>query len=376
MNLLLPLTLITTAIPLAVYLIYIFAVITSKPIPPKPLQQLPNISIVIPAYNEESVIGDRIRNIAKSYQTDQIELVITNDASTDNTANVASQVMKELGINGKIVTNEKRSGVNFTVNHGVSEASNEIIVLTGADGEFDKDTIPNLLAVLLSSEDVGAVSGDLIPVSHKKAVTTRSEDAYRSIYGKICVWESNVHSTYCFNGPATALKKTARANVHVTKGADDASTALGIIKNGYRCLYVPDARFYEYIPDKFKEQKRQKIRRATRLLEATLVHKDLLSSKYGRFGTIVFPLRILMFFVSPFMIFASIVLWTYMLSSINLIYGAAIIVLLILILGVGKIKTNLVSSFVLYQWYLFLGLLNMFRDVHIWEPTEREKTKI
>ncbi|MBN1133885.1 MAG: glycosyltransferase [Methanosarcinaceae archaeon] len=368
---LLILTLIVTAIPLSVYLIYILAAINSKSNSLKPLQQLPQISIVIPAYNEESVIGDRIKNIVEVYPVDLIELVITNDASTDNTANMASQVMKDLGIKGKILTNEKRSGVNFTVNHGVSKASNEIIVLTGADGEFDKDTIPNLLAVLLSSDDVGAVSGDLIPVYQKKAVSTRSEDAYRSIYGKICVWESNVHSTYCFNGPATALKKTARANVHVTKGADDASTALGIIKNGYRCLYVPDAKFYEYIPDKLKEHKRQKIRRATRLLEATLVHKDLLSSKYGRFGTIVYPLRILMFFVCPFMVFASIVLWTYLLSQINILYGIAAITSVVLLLLFGNIKSNMISSFLLYQGYLLIGLINMFRDVHLWEPTER-----
>lgn len=371
MTMLLILTLIVTAIPLSVYLIYILAAINSKSNSLKPLQQLPQISIVIPAYNEESVIGDRIKNIVEVYPVDLIELVITNDASTDNTANMASQVMKDLGIKGKILTNEKRSGVNFTVNHGVSKASNEIIVLTGADGEFDKDTIPNLLAVLLSSDDVGAVSGDLIPVYQKKAVSTRSEDAYRSIYGKICVWESNVHSTYCFNGPATALKKTARANVHVTKGADDASTALGIIKNGYRCLYVPDAKFYEYIPDKLKEHKRQKIRRATRLLEATLVHKDLLSSKYGRFGTIVYPLRILMFFVCPFMVFASIVLWTYLLSQINILYGIAAITSVVLLLLFGNIKSNMISSFLLYQGYLLIGLINMFRDVHLWEPTER-----
>ncbi len=57
---LLTLTLITTAIPLSVYLIYIIAAITSKPTPPKPLQQLPNISIVIPAYNGKSIHCQRL----------------------------------------------------------------------------------------------------------------------------------------------------------------------------------------------------------------------------------------------------------------------------------------------------------------------------
>ncbi|MEZ5334865.1 MAG: glycosyltransferase [Methanolobus sp.] len=362
-----------TIVPTVVYMIYLLGALTTKKPEFSRLESLPQISIVVPAYNEESVIEARIKNLIESYPIDKFELVITNDASTDNTRQVALDAMKNLGIDGKVVSNENRSGVNYTVNHGVSEASSEIIILTGADGEFDKDTIPNLLAVLLSGDDIGAVSGDLIPVSYKKAVTTHAEDAYRSIYGKMCTWESSIHSTYCFNGPATALRKTARANVHVTKGADDASTALGIIKNGYRCLYVPDARFYEYIPAGFKEHRRQKIRRATRLLEATFVHRELLSSKFGKFGTIVFPLRVLLFFVCPFLTFASIVLWFAVLYKINILFGFGFIVFLVILLLAGSIKANIFSSFIFYQAYLLIGLINMFRDVHIWEPTERVK---
>ncbi|MBC7086480.1 MAG: glycosyltransferase [Methanomethylovorans sp.] len=370
MNLLI-VAILLSIIPAIVYLIYILGSLTTKNPPVPKLESLPVISIVVPAYNEESVIESRIKNIAESYPIELFELIIANDASTDNTKNVATEVMRKLNINGKVVSNEQRSGVNFTVNHGVSEASNEIIVLTGADGQFDKNTIPTLLAVLLSSDDIGAVSGDLVPVSYKKVVTTRSEDAYRSIYGKICTWESSIHSTYCFNGPVTALKKSARVNVHVTKGADDASTALGIIRNGYRCLYVPDAKFYEYIPSSFKEHKRQKIRRATRLLEATFVNRDLLSPKFGKFGTVVFPLRILMLFICPFLTFASIVLWFIILIQTHLLLGIAFALILGSLLFIGNIKTNIVSSFIFYQIYLLIGLINMFRDVHIWEPTER-----
>lgn len=371
MELLIIAAILSSIIPLSVYLIYIIAALTSRSRQFEPLSSLPEISMVIPAYNEEDVIAERIKNIAESYPVELIEMIIANDASADNTKKIAIQTMNECKIKGRVVDNEKRSGVNFAVNHGVSEATRDIIVLTGADGKFDKDTVPKLLAGLLSSQDIGAVSGNLIPVSYEKSVTTRSEDAYRSIYGKICTWESNIHSTYCFNGPVTALRKKARANVHITKGADDASTALGIIRNGYRCLYVQDARFYEYIPARFNEQKRQKIRRATRLLEATLAHLDLVSIKYGSFGTVVFPLRILMFLVCPLSIFTAIILWFFILYQINILYGSGLIAFLIILIGAGYIRTNFISSFLLYQWYLFMGLLNLFRDMHIWEPTER-----
>ena len=275
---LLPLPLIiTTAIPLAVYLIYILAAITSKPTKPEPLQQLPNISIVIPAYNEESVIEGRINNLAEIYPKDKMELIISNDGSSDNTEEIATNALQKHTLTGKVITHP-RSGVNKAINRGINETSSEIVVITGADGLFDKDTIPDLVSTLLSSDDIGAVSGDLIPVGKGDTVFSRSESAYRSIYGRICTWESNIHSTYCFNGPVVAFKKATSSTLNTRRGADDASMALSVIRKGYKCKYVPTAKFYEYVPDKFYEQRRQKIRRATRLLEATFFNRDRLFS--------------------------------------------------------------------------------------------------
>ncbi|MDW7776924.1 MAG: glycosyltransferase [Methanosarcinales archaeon] len=369
---LLILTLIITAIPLSVYLIYILAAITSKPIPPKPLQQLPNISIVIPAYNEESVISDRINNLAEIYPKDKMELIISNDGSSDNTETIAQNALKNNSLSGKVITHS-RSGVNKAINRGINETSSEIVVITGSDGLFDKDTIPDLVSTLLSSDDIGAVSGDLIPVAKGDTVFSKSEAAYRSIYGRICTWESNIHSTYCFNGPVVAFKKIASSTLNTRRGADDASMALSVIRKGYKCKYVPTAKFYEYVPDKFYEQRRQKIRRATRLLEATFFNLDVLSAKNGKFGTFIFPLRILMFFVVPTAFLLSLVLWTIVLASINILYSIGFVALIFAIVMVGNIYTNVLSSFIIYQVYLFLGLFNMLRDVHVWEPTERVK---
>lgn len=124
--------------------------------------------------------------------------------------------------------------------------------------------MPHLVRILLSNNDIGAVSGDLIPVAKGNTVFSKSEAAYRSIYGRIYTWDSNAHSTYCFNGPVVAFRKTASSTLNTQRGANHASMALSVIRKGYQCKYVPTAKFYEYVPDKFYEQRRQKIRRATR----------------------------------------------------------------------------------------------------------------
>lgn len=372
MALLTILTLTITAIPLAVYLIYIFASITSKPMPVKPLENLPHISIVIPAYNEESIIEDRINNLAEIYPKQRMEIIVSNDGSSDRTENAAQNALEKYSLDGKIITHP-RSGVNAAINRGIKESSSQIVVIAGADGRFDGNTIPALVSVLMSSEDIGAVSGDLVPVAKGESMFSNSEAAYRSIYGRICTWESKVHSTYCFNGPVVAFKKSAAASLNTRRGADDASMALSVIRNGYRCKYVPSAKFYEFVPSSFNEQRRQKIRRATRLLEATIVNRDVLSSKYGMFGLFIFPLRILLFFVVPAAFFLSLLLWTVLLGSIDIWYSAGFLIIVAASVLLGSFKTNVLSSFMIYQGYLFVGLFNMLRDVHVWEPTERVK---
>jgi cellulose synthase/poly-beta-1,6-N-acetylglucosamine synthase-like glycosyltransferase len=372
MNSIVTLTFMISTIPVIVYLIYVAAAITSKSPPPRSVESLPQISIVIPAYNEEAVIEDRLKNLSEVYPKNKMEIIVSNDGSNDKTEMIANRAFERYSLYGKVITHE-RSGVNKAINRGISKSTNEIVVITGSDGLFDKSTIPDLMGTLLSSDDIGAVSGDIVTYAEGDTLFSRSEGAYRSIYGRICTWESNLHSTYCFNGAVVAFKKKASSFLNTRRGADDASMAISVIRNGYRCKYVPTAKFYELVPHEFGEQSRQKIRRATRLLEATLFNRDVFSTKYGKFGVIVYPLRFLMFFVVPTAFFLSLILWTILFASINMLYGIVFIAFIALLLISGKIHANIVSSFMIYQGYLFLGMFNILRDVHIWEPNERTK---
>jgi glycosyltransferase involved in cell wall biosynthesis len=226
---LLSIAVLLTIIPASVYLVYLVGAFTTKNPLVKKLESLPVVSVVIPAYNEESGIADRINNLASVYPVEKLEIIVSNDGSQDRTEEVAKAVLQKHSIKGKVITHE-RSGVNKAINRGIEYSSNELVVITGADGLFDENTIPDLLSVLLSSDNIGAVSGDLIPVAKGESVFSNSESAYRSIYGRMCTWESKIHSTFCFNGPVVAFKKEASSSLNTRRGADDASMALSVIK--------------------------------------------------------------------------------------------------------------------------------------------------
>jgi len=365
-------TLILTGIVAVVYLTYFYASFSKKGGEITSLREYPPISIVFPAHNEVKVIDNRIKNLAESdYPVEEMGLIIVNDASEDNTEDVALRAMKNYGIKGRVVKNKSRSGVNFSMSRGIEEAENDIVVCTDADVYFDRSALKLVVSKLVSKKDIGAVTGDLQPLKGKE-VTKKSESAYRSMYGKICEWESEVASTYCLNGALYAINKSAPATLDVKDGAYDAGIAFSVIRNGYKAVYVSSAKVFESVPDDLSAQFRQKIRRAARLIKATWINRDMMSGRYGKFGRVVLPLRFTAFSVVPAAFFMSICLWIYIFSSINSIFFPFLVIAVLLAAISGAWRSNLVSAFILHQVYLFLGLFNTFRDVHIWELTERK----
>lgn len=329
---------------------------------------LPNISIVIPAHNEAKTIKTRIKNIAEcSYPLNKIEVVIVNDASKDNTVNVASSALEcYTGLRGTIISNSERMGVNKTMEKGITTAKNDIVVCTDADVVFETDAVKMLVSKLISKYEIGGVSGDLQPLSHNKGMTTQTEGEYRSVYGDICRWESKIASTFCFNGALYAIKKKAASTLNIKSGAYDAGIALSIIRNGYKTVYLSSARVFEAnIPKGMSEQCRQKIRRASRLIRATWNNIDLLWRGSDKpFKRVVLPLRILSFFIVPLCFFISAGLWVYLFPPL---------ILLILVFSAFSIThPNILFTFIIHQFYLLIGLVHAPFIKGTWELVERK----
>jgi len=192
------------------------------------------------------------------------------------------------------------------------------------------------------------VTGDLQPDGARFA-TLAMEEQYRSVYGDMCEWESAHDSTFNFNGALIAFKKSAITTIAKT-GADDANLAFAAIRNGYRAVYEQSAIVYESIPESFDVQYHQKVRRANGLLKTMRQNTDLLGGH--RMFTDFYLLRMWMYFVSPFLFFAGIlVCWQ---------FGILFAILAIL--------SSMCRAFVLNQVYLIAGMFYR-KDTTVWEST-------
>jgi biofilm PGA synthesis N-glycosyltransferase PgaC len=356
------------------YMVYFFGIyFGKKPVRIPPLQKYPDISIIISAYNEEQVIRKRIANIKEShYPPERYELLFVDDCSGDNTKNLAKICLEQSGIDYRIISNTERLGPTRSYNSAIGKAKYPIIVTTDADVFFEPDALNHLIGRLTSDEKIAAVTGELRPLMNTES-TTILEGVYRSFFGRMCEWESAHESTYNFNGALVAFRSDLISRINDKKGADDANTAFEAIRKGYRAVYESKSVVYEIIPQSFKIQFRQKTRRATGLIEATLSNLDLLRRK-NRFCRFFYPLRIFMYFLSPVLFFVSV----FLISLGVFLYNPLLFVILILILSCAGIlwRKNLVFAFILNQFYLLAGLLNLGKDMRVWESTSDKKSKL
>lgn len=353
------------------YIIFFVGISVGKrPGEPPALKEYPAISIVISAYNEEAVIRERVENIlASSYPKDRYEVIFVDDCSSDNTRALAEEAFAKAGITHRIIANTERMGTNRSYNKAMKMAQYPIVVTTDADVFFERDALAHLIARLVSDERIAAVCGDLHPLPGDGSHPAQMESAYRNYYGRMCSWESAVDSTYTFNGALVAFKRDLVTRIDDKRGADDANTAFEAIRRGFRTAYEPCALVYEDIPRDFHKQYRQKIRRATRLIEATTANLDLLGHARP-FSRFFYPLRIYMYLVTPALFFVGSALFVVGLALASPVLALGLLCLSALVAYFRRSST--IISFATNQVYLAKGLLNLGKDMRVWESTSKK----
>jgi glycosyltransferase involved in cell wall biosynthesis len=134
------------------------------------------VTVIIPAYNEEKNVGKVISETISVMDNLQLsyEIIVVDDGSTDKTGLVASSY----GVN--VVLNEKNRGKGYALRTALKRAKGEIIVTIDSDGEHKPREIPVLLAPLFNDTDI--VAGSRFLDRDHLYVTTRLHQIGNSIF--------------------------------------------------------------------------------------------------------------------------------------------------------------------------------------------------
>jgi cellulose synthase/poly-beta-1,6-N-acetylglucosamine synthase-like glycosyltransferase len=122
-------------------------------------RDLPAVSLLIAAYNEETVIEERIRNaLATDYPPEKLEIVIGLDGCTDQTAAIA----RRFGARGvRVLDYPERRGKATVLNAAMEEVKNPLVLLSDANTEIEPDALRRLVRWFQQPE-VGVVCGHVI----------------------------------------------------------------------------------------------------------------------------------------------------------------------------------------------------------------------
>lgn len=287
--------LVVAGVPYAIYLVAA-RLLEPSGSPAQKRYVVEPVSIVLPTYNEESIVEDTLERLCSlSYPAEVLEIVVI-DSSEDETATVVRDFFDDREQPSHTLIEEgDRGGVARAVNRGVEAASHDVIFRTDCDSRLDADAISHAVANL-ADPSVGAVTGRQIDVLGDSDV----EESYRDLQAQNQALESHLDSTFIVHGPCFAFRKEYFEPIESDSLADDTEIAIGIRRQGKRVVMDPEMRFTEAGVSDIRGRRARKDRRAMGLLQLLDRNRDLFG-RHGWYGCVVFPFNGWFLGISPWL---------------------------------------------------------------------------
>lgn len=288
----------------------------------------PRVSILIPTYNEGSIVKLKLENLLKlDYPKDLIQCIVVDSASTDKTLEkVGDFVSEHPEMKIEVLREKNRSGKSAALNHALKSATGDVVIVSDADCFLPPDILGKALPYL-ADPLVGAVVGKEVLLNQDLSWVTKTEKTYRDSVFTIRLGESKSHSTIFFEGGFSAYKKQFLDEFDCT-GSDDSGTALNVVQKNVRTILLPEATFFTAFPESLRGRVIIKMRRAGQLMRIWGRCIGLLLEKRLRLPKRIAMPEIFLYVLSP-IIFGALVFTTFLLILEYPIFLAFSLLLLI-----------------------------------------------
>ena len=131
------------------------------------------LSISVAAYNLGEMIRENLESFVHVKNADRLEILVTNDGSTDNTANIVKEYEKKYPGIVKLI-NQKNQGAGSTVNSGIKHATGKYFKMVDGDDWVETKSLEKLLSILEKQDEDLILTDYLTYNESKKAVTDRA----------------------------------------------------------------------------------------------------------------------------------------------------------------------------------------------------------
>ena len=228
------------------------------------------ISIIVPAYNAEKTIEKSIELILLETSKLQSEIIVVDDKSTDNTAEIVKK-FKDV----KLIQLEKNLGAGNARNIGANNSKYETLCFIDADIEISKeDSILNLVKRLYKTEETGTVCATQVLNNLNKNDWSSNFVCLKSCYGVDTINIEKEFSVCCSEFCAISKKlfiKVGKWKVFYAAGGEEFDMGYKIIKQNKKNIKISSATYSGYWCDF--------LTRFKRIIQRTLKYTPLLFEK-------------------------------------------------------------------------------------------------
>ena len=261
--------------------------------------ELPTVSIVVAAYNEEKVIEAKIYNmLALDYPREKFEVIIGSDGSTDRTNEIVSAYW-DRGI--QLINYTDRGGKTNVLNRTIPRATGDIIVLSDANTMYAKDALRKIVRYFRDPK-VGCVCGELRFVSPEGK--PESETAYWKYEVLLKFLESKLGTVLGANGAIYAIRGELFEPIPPDTVIDDFLIGMNVKKKGYKVYYDAEAVAYEETANDVKAEFARRKRIGAGNFHALTKTLALLNPVKGFVALAYLSHKVIRWFVPFFMLLA------------------------------------------------------------------------
>lgn len=343
------------------YLLVRIKEIFRKPVPSELPGDLPEVTLFIAAYNEESVVHAKMLNSrALIYPAGKLKIVWVTDGTNDRT-NELLETYPEV----TVLFQPERKGKTAALNRGVQYVDTPIVVFTDANTMLNPEAIRHIVRQFANPE-VGCVAGEKRVEVESAQGATAGEGIYWKYESALKALDYRLYSAVGAAGELFAIRTALFEQMPDDTLLDDFILSLRIAMKGYKIAYCKKAYAVETASSDMKEEEKRKVRISAGGLQSLWRLRGLLNIfRYGILSFQYISHRALRWSLGPVMLFLLLPLNMALALSGNWFYivllGLQLVFYILAWLGYGKQKKNLRSKLFFIPYYFLFMNMNVFR---------------
>lgn len=369
-------------------LVKIKSCLCATPLQPE-FSELPAVTLLIAAYNEASVIKEKMENCRLlNYPKDKLKIIWITDGSSDETNEKLSQYPEIT-----VYHQPERRGKTAALNRGMQFVNTPYTVFTDANTMLNTEAIVEIIAPFTDPE-TGCVAGEKrIAIHDKDNASSGGEGFYWKYESKLKYWDARLYSAVGAAGELYAIRTSLFETMPEDTLLDDFILSMRIAAKGYKIAYCDTAYAIEDGSADMKNEGKRKVRIAAGGLQAICRLKKLLVPNPFHLGILRFQYishRVLRWSITPvllFLLFPLNILLSFI-PEISPFYFTILVLQVIFyalaIIGYYMQQKQIKPKFLFIPYYFLFMNLNVIKAFFylrknkgsgVWEKAQRKKTE-